>query len=144
LKLLFDASSIAEILAEQMEGAVDTLAEESTLDLAIYELGNMVWKESRSKKRAEDEASTLVGYVGQVLGVMDVQRVQLEDMQMIERNAVRLNVSFYDSSYLTIAMKGGRALVTEDEQLRRVAKETGVPCLSFKEAILIMRGGSQK
>ena len=50
MKYLFDAGSIAEILTQRREDAVNTLAGESTLDLAIYELGNVVWKESRLKK----------------------------------------------------------------------------------------------
>jgi predicted nucleic acid-binding protein len=133
LKYLFDASSITEILTKRMEDAVNTLAGESTLDLAIYELGNVVWKESRSKNRSEDETSTIVGYIEQVLGVMDIRRIQLGDMQEIERNAIKLALSFYDASYLTTAKTRERTLVTEDEQLHRAAKETGVPCLNVNE-----------
>jgi predicted nucleic acid-binding protein len=133
LKYLFDASSITEILTKQMEDAVNTLAGESTLDLAIYELGNVVWKECRYKNSSEDETSTIVGYIEQVLGVMDVRRIQLGDMQEIERNAVKLALSFYDASYLTTAKTRERTLVTEDELLHRAAKETGVPCLSVNE-----------
>jgi len=133
LKYLFDASSITEMLTEQMGDAVNTLAGESTLDLAIYEFGNVVWRESRSKKRTEEETATIVGYIEQVLGVMDVQRIQFGDMQEIERNAVKLALSFYDASYLTTAKTRERTLVTEDEQLHRAAKETGVPCLSVNE-----------
>ncbi|MGD0804578.1 MAG: type II toxin-antitoxin system VapC family toxin [Candidatus Bathyarchaeia archaeon] len=133
MKLLFDASSIAETLTQRREDAVNNLAGQTTLDLTIYELGNVVWKESRRRKRTEGETSTIMGYIEQVLGVMDVHRIQIGDMQMIERYAAKLNLSFYDSSYLTAAKALERTLVTEDEQLRRAAKEAGSPCLSANE-----------
>ncbi len=133
MKYLFDASSIAEIITQRRDDAVNTLAGESTLDLAIYELGNVVWKESRSKKRSEDETSTIVGFIEQVLGVMDVRRIQLSDIQKIERNAIKLALSFYDASYYTTARAGNRTLVTEDERLHRATKETGERCLYVNE-----------
>ena len=133
MKLLFDACSIAEIITQRGEDAVNTLAGESTLDLAIYELGNVVWKESRSKKRSEDETSVIVGFVEQVIGVMDVRRIRLSDIREIERNAIRLSLSFYDASYHSAAGAEGRTLVTEDEGLHRAAKETGAPCIYVRE-----------
>lgn len=131
--LLFDASSIAETLTQRREDAISNLTGQTTLDLAIYELGNVVWKESRRRKRTEDETLTIMGYVEQVLGVMDLHRTQIGDMRMIESNATKLNLSFYDSSYLTAAKTLNRTLVTEDEQLRRATKEAGASCLSANE-----------
>ena len=92
--------------AQRGEDAVNTLAGESTLDLAIYELGNVVWKESRSKKRSEDETLVIVGFVEQVIGVMDVRRIPLSVIKEIERNAIRFHLSFYDASYYSAARVG--------------------------------------
>ena len=133
MRLIFDASSIAETLIQRMEDAADTLAGESTLDLAIYEMGNVVWKESRRRKRTQEETSTIMGHLEQVLSVMNIQRTQISDMKTIMGNATKFNLSFYDSSYLTAAKTLEGTLVTEDEQLRRAAKEAGYPCLSANE-----------
>jgi len=133
LKFLFDASSIAGILSNARGVAVNILDEQSTLDLAIYELGNVLWKESRVNKRTESETSTLVGYMMQVLGVMEIQRVQIDDILDIESNAVKFAITFYDASYLTIAKKCNRILVTEDKQLQKVAKEAKVDCIRAEE-----------
>jgi len=133
LNLLFDASSIAGILSKKRGAAINILVEQSTLDLAIYELGNVLWKESRVNKRTESETSTLVGYIRQVLGVMEMQRVQLDDILDIELNAVKFALTFYDASYLTIAKKCNRILVTEDKQLQRASKEANIDCIRAEE-----------
>jgi predicted nucleic acid-binding protein len=89
--------------------------------------------ESRSKRWTEDKSSIIVGYAEKVLSVMDVERIQLGDMQAIQRNAVKLSISFYDSALLTYAKVMNRTLVTEDEQLARAAKVLKVVCLGVKE-----------
>jgi predicted nucleic acid-binding protein len=133
LRLIFDASSIAETLMQRMDDAADTLAGESTLDLAIYEMGNVVWKESKRKKRTQEETANIIGHLEQVLSIMNIQLIQINDMKTIIGNATKFNLSFYDSSYLTAAKTLEGTLVTEDEQLQRAAKEAGLPCLSANE-----------
>ena len=64
---------------------------------------------------------------------MDIQRIQLSEIQEIERNAIKLALSFYDASYYTKAKTCERTLVTEDERLHNAAKETGAPCLHANE-----------
>jgi predicted nucleic acid-binding protein len=136
LKLLFDAGSIAEMLKKRRGDAVDVLAGDSTLDLAVYELGNVVWKESRRRGGTEEETQTTASYVEQVLGVMELYRIQIGDVKEIERYALKQNLSFYDASYFAAAKKGGKTLVTEDEQLRQAAKEAKVLCLNVNEILV--------
>ena len=60
---------------------------------------------------------------------------QLDVSERLEvlRNAGRYGISYYDSSYLTSAIRLEATLVTEDMILRRAARECGVPTSSAGE-----------
>jgi predicted nucleic acid-binding protein len=112
---LFDASSIFEAIARNR---VEVL-EGYTLDLARYELLNVVWKKL-SKDGVEEEYPRLVKIIKRVLGLLRVITIDCSELDIL-KIARHLGITVYDASYVFYARKLDVALVTEDQRLRRAA-----------------------
>ena len=123
--LLFDASSILLLVRELGERAPDILLNSSTLSLAYYEVGNAVWKECFLLKRLDVEKATrLLAAVFAIMREMDVIGLGDEKFGVTVLDAAgRLNVTYYDASYLVAAQQHNRILVTDDEKLRTAAEK---------------------
>jgi predicted nucleic acid-binding protein len=91
------------------------------LDLTIYEIGNIIWKEY---KRGKIKHSVLVMKMFEEI-IRNMKKLSSnQEMLEIFDVAVKNNITFYDASYIYIARKHGLKLVTEDADL-----------LKFPEAI---------
>lgn len=135
MKLLLDANSI--ILLTQ-SGEVPVNGDEVkvfTTGIAAYELGNAVWKDLHVfKKLTEGEARVLLtAYHETLLRITVESQTELVERLSVLENADRYRLSFYDSSYLTAAIRLDATLVTEDKSLKRASKECGIPCSSARE-----------
>jgi len=118
-ELLFDASSIINMCGR---GMVDILVRGYTLDLALYEIGNAVWKHVYVFRRVSLENSlTVLDALVMVLGKM--KRLKVESPLEVLKLAVEEGLTFYDASYLYMALKNGMILVTDDAYLRKVARK---------------------
>ncbi len=111
MKLVFDASSIFEAI---LRGRVRVLGGSYTLDLAKYELGNVLWKRARE----DGEFIRLMGLIKRVLGVMEVTSLECRESEVLKL-AEECGITFYDASYAFLAMELGVPLVTEDGRLRK-------------------------
>lgn len=111
---IFDSSAIYNMICKGVSGPV---AEGATISLASYETGNIIWKEHNIHKRlGSSEAAELIDVVSSVIDNM--QKVSLRGMQSkIFEVAARLNISYYDASYVIAAKHSGGTLVTEDKKL---------------------------
>ena len=135
--LLFDASSILTLVRELRRDAADKLADEATISLAYYEVGNALWRECFLLKRiSQQEAENLLSEMYAIIGEMKVATLQGEN----EGNAIldaacKFNLTFYDSAYLTEADKSKSTLVTDDKKLVAMAQKAGVKTLTSREFI---------
>ena len=133
--LLFDASSILTLVRELRRDAADKLADEATISLAYYEVGNALWRECFLLKRiSQQEAENLLSEMYAIIGEMKVATLQGEN----EGNAIldaacKFNLTFYDSAYLAEADKSKSTLVTDDKKLAAMAQKAGVKTLTSKE-----------
>ena len=132
--LLFDASSILLLVRELGERAPDILLNSSTLSLAYYEVGNAVWKECFLLKRLDVEKATrLLAAVFAIMREMDVTGLGDEKFGVTVFDAAgRLNVTYYDASYLVAAQQHNRILVTDDEKLRTAAEKISLKTTKSK------------
>ena len=98
-------------------GMAGPIGEGATISLASYETGNIIWKEHNIHKRlGGPEATELVDVVNSVIDKM--QKVNLRGMQSkIFEAATKLNISYYDASYVIAASYSGGILITEDKKL---------------------------
>ncbi len=114
MKYLFDSSAIFRAIKENR---VEVLAENCTLEIARYELGNIVWKESAlHAKVSEQESKMMIKAITRTLSVMDVLEVTGSEEDILE-TATKLKITFYDASYAYSAKTKQLRLVTEDSRL---------------------------
>jgi predicted nucleic acid-binding protein len=115
MSFTFDSSSIFDAI---VRGGVRILVGGCTLDLARYELGNILWKRRMLiKDLGDDEYKRLVGIVKRVLGLMEVVSLDCREDDIAEL-ARDLDLTFYDASYVFLAKSRGVPLVTEDSIVR--------------------------
>ena len=114
MKYLLDTSTIAVLLARYKEKALDILKKCATLDLAFYELGNIIWKEYALFKRITlEEALSRASEAYTIIQTMKVYSItKPEEYREIMSTAVTLKITFYDSAFLTISKINNFKLVT--------------------------------
>ena len=134
---IFDASSILALTREFGEKVIDFLKGNVTVSLALYEMGNVLWKEcSLLKRLSVEEAVKTLDFVFSLDGVMRVLDVKSSRLgRCVLANAVKLNITYYDSVYLTVADEVKGVLVTDDTELARASRENGVKTLGSKEFV---------
>jgi len=116
--MLFDASSIVNLVKR---GVVKPLAGNATLDLAVYEAFNAVWKEHAVLGRIDGEtAGRLARILAGVFELMDLLSAA-GSAEAILGLAVDTGLTFYDAAYLYKAGERGYTLVTDDKRLLREA-----------------------
>jgi len=112
---LFDASALVNLVKK---GRVKPLARGATIELALYESLNAVWKEYRLLGRIDEEtALRFVDVISSVFSVIEMLSVKSLERGIFEL-AARDGLTVYDASYLYAAMKNGYTLVTDDRELR--------------------------
>lgn len=113
MKYLFDSSAIFSAL---LAGGAQPI-NNYTLDLARYELGNIIWKEFNLHKRLNNmQKEGLIRLVPRIMKDMTILNVEGREDEVLDV-ASRFKLSFYDASYVYCARKTGFALVTQDVKL---------------------------
>jgi predicted nucleic acid-binding protein len=113
---VFDASSIFTAVREKK---TDILKNSFSVVLARYEIGNVLWKETSIRKLyTAEEGKTLINFFDRVFSEMKLIHPELED---VYTTALRLQLSFYDASYVHAALKLKLPLVTEDKKIKEKA-----------------------
>jgi predicted nucleic acid-binding protein len=114
MKYLFDSSAIFRAIKENR---IEVLAESFTLDLARYELGNIIWKDcSLQAKISEQDAKLMAKATRRTLDIMGVLEIGGSEEEILE-TAMKLKITFYDASYVYFAKERGLQLITEDLRL---------------------------
>ncbi len=128
--MIFDASSIYALIRSRR---LAPLADGITLDLAIYELGNTLWKGVRRGILTEEGATRLMEIIQRIVNNLRIMRFDELKLEEAIKLATQTQLTFYDASYLYIAIKLDETLVTEDAKLREMAERTGVTVHSTSE-----------
>ncbi len=126
--MIFDASSIYRAIEVDL---LEKLVEGKTIDLAPYELGNVLWKEIRRKRISLDEGAKLLVFISKTISLMEVLKIGTEEEVL--RIAVESGLSYYDSSYLYASHLLDDILVSEDEKLLEAAAKKGINALRVEE-----------
>ncbi|MBX5321635.1 MAG: type II toxin-antitoxin system VapC family toxin [Candidatus Bathyarchaeota archaeon] len=128
MKYLFDSSAIFKAIKENK---IEVLVGNFTLELARYELGNVLWKSFVLEGKATSaEIKSLAKIVKQTLGVMNVLQIGCSEEEILEV-AGKAKITFYDAAYVYHAMAKNLTLVTEDSQLlKKVTPKISASTLS--------------
>lgn len=134
--MILDSSAIALILLTEKGDALEHLEGKDTLDLARYEIGNVIWKETALLGNIPpSEAITMVGYAARILGQMNLLGIETPgEASDTMRLAIEHGLTFYDAGYLHHAV-ADQPLVTEDDGLRRKAEEAGVEVITVAQLL---------
>lgn len=109
--MVFDSSAIYMAIGQ---GKTKQLGGQYTSMLAMFELGNIIWKESVLANRySQKEAVELFATCELVLEKMRILHPDPED---IYRLAARCRISFYDAAYASLAVKLKTPLATLDHK----------------------------
>jgi predicted nucleic acid-binding protein len=114
MKNVFDSSAVFRAIKENK---VEVLAENYTLDLARYELGNIIWKDhTLQAKISEQDAKSLIQVIRRTLCLMDVLTIDGSEQEILE-TSIQLKITFYDAAYVYFAKIKQARLITEDLRL---------------------------
>ena len=121
MKYLFDSSAVFRAIKENK---IELLTGNGTLELARYELGNILWKDYILQgKVSEQEAKLMTKAIKHTLTLMDVMGITGSEEEILE-TARQLKITFYDASYAYFAKMKELRLVTEDARLIKKTSAT--------------------
>jgi len=128
---MLDSSSLFESV---MEGNVEDKSGAYTLDLARYELGNIVWKKANLLKDISyQDSKKLMNVIINLLKAMKMVNLSGHENEVLNL-ANDESLSFYDAAYIEAAMRMGLVLVTEDRRILRVCERLGHPAATLAES----------
>jgi predicted nucleic acid-binding protein len=119
MRIILDSSAIFYFFKN---GDIKKISDCMTTSLAQYELGNILWKEYNLHKRiTAEELSKAISNIEELLSAIDTIDIKnrLDD---IVKTATKLNITFYDASYVFLCKDIGATLVTTDEKLIKKAR----------------------
>jgi len=131
MSYLFDSSSIFKAIKSN---TIEVLTGNYTLEIARYELGNILWKERSIFRRIDDdELEGLVRLVKKTLNLLKVLNIECHEEE-IAKLAKDLKITFYDASYTFHSKEMNLKLITEDKELKAKIKNQ-VKTLSLNEIV---------
>ena len=115
---IFDASAILNLLEE---GTLPDFSESATINLALYEIGNAVWKQVHLTKRLNQSQGEKIILSASLL----IEKMKYINIDVVNalKIAVKEGLTFYDASYLQIAYSTKSELITDDKKLRDKAEK---------------------
>lgn len=117
--MMFDASALLNII--KRENSFDILKNGFISDLTLYEVGNAIWKSVYRELLTEEEARKLLEIFGKIAKMLNVAVLEKEKMYNVLEISVKESITFYDASYIFLAIENGLDLVTDDKKLKNVA-----------------------
>ena len=125
--MIFDTSSIYRAVELN---CIEKLQGEKTLDLAAYELGNVIWKYVARNDISSGEGNKLIEILSGVLSLMNIIQVGLN------KNAYKIastnHISYYDAVYIHTALSLEEPIISEDEKLLEIARKYGIKSYTLK------------
>lgn len=106
--MIFDTSSIYKAIETNH---IDVLIEGKTLNLSLYELGNVIWKYVVRKKITVKEAEKLLAIIKKTIYLMEIVEIGLNSGVL--NIASKHNISYYDASYIQLALQEKDYLITQ-------------------------------
>lgn len=111
--MIFDASAILN-LARRND--LEKARQGKTSSLIFYEIGNSLWKEAKLLKRITLEEA--IFSINSIVNFIEQEMTTIRpDYDHALEIAIKNNITFYDASYISLAIKLNDILVTDDKSL---------------------------
>jgi predicted nucleic acid-binding protein len=111
---LFDASAIVNLIKK---GFMKAFIKGFSLNLALYETMNAIWKEHKFGKIDEKTALEYIEVLTMAFKLFEILSISAYEKEVFKL-AVKEELTIYDASYLFLAIKNKLILVTDDEKLK--------------------------
>ncbi|MFZ8849141.1 MAG: type II toxin-antitoxin system VapC family toxin [Thermoproteota archaeon] len=111
---LFDASAIVNLIKK---GFMKAFIKGFSLNLALYETMNAIWKEHKFGKIDEETALEYIEVLTMAFKLFEILSIGAYEKEVLKL-AVKEELTIYDASYLFLAIKNKLILVTDDEKLK--------------------------
>ena len=125
-----DASVIAKFILKEKnwENLISVLKGSSTLELAINESTNAIWKAFYRELISEKDATEKLRALILLMESIEVRKSLnfLEDGLKI---SIKHKIPIYDSLYIAFALKEGKELYTCDNMQYKVSLKEGIRCI---------------
>lgn len=137
MKFLLDASALIPLVTQSGKKLITeaTNADLWTTDLAIYESSNGLWKlatllKTLTLKEAQDISAVLTELTDKnLIKTTNFTSINLPDTIDV---AQKLQITFYDASYIAASQNMKATLATEDQKLLKAANKY-VKAISFSQ-----------
>lgn len=106
------------------------MSDVKTLDLAFYEIGNSMLKELRAKLITPESFEKVLPVLSEFSEMVQVRKFGELDAGRVSKVAKDAGLTFYDASYLTLALASKEALATNDALLKKKADGMGIRTLA--------------
>jgi predicted nucleic acid-binding protein len=120
---LLDASALYRVVKEPSCFS-RVLVDAAILDLTLYEVGNAALKMSR--RRLLRDYRGFVAAAARLAGLLEIVRVEPQDMSGIAVAAEETGLTFYDAAYVYYARRLRRLLITDDREILRSAPDVAL------------------
>lgn len=118
MEYLIDTSALYPLILKLREKFLVYADKMAVLDLTLYEVGNVLWKEYKRRKIKNLENITIL--FQEMLA--SLRRLTINDLGGVLRMAVEKDLTFYDAAYVYAAEKLNIKLITEDIELLEKSK----------------------
>ncbi|NPA99931.1 MAG: type II toxin-antitoxin system VapC family toxin [Crenarchaeota archaeon] len=136
MRYVFDASAIINLLRKNV---LSPFLHGATLDLALYETLNALWKEYKLLKKIDEETlNDFVNILCKIFKILELYSIRGFERQILDI-ACKEKITIYDAAYLVLAISKNAILITDDGELARVA-ERYVRVLSSEDLRRIVSG----
>lgn len=130
MSYLFDSSSIFIAFKSDKE---DLLLDNYTINLAIYELGNILWKETHVfQSMTMKDALDILDMLSEILSTMKIIEINSLKGEILKL-AIKSGLTYYDASYAYVAKNKNLVLVTEDKKLRNALSRYAIKIMSLNQ-----------
>lgn len=115
-KYLFDTSALYPFIMELLKGKIsfDFLSNVYILDLTVYEIGNVLWKDNKISNKIKDPVETMENFLNIIKKFNLISKI---DYVKVLKIAIERDLTFYDSAYVYVAEENNLTLITYDEEL---------------------------
>jgi len=139
---IIDASVYAPLIVIYGRDLIEKLRkiEFIILDLTVYESCNAFWKEHmKFHKISRDEALIACKVVKALTRYMILYKVIDLNIEEAMKIAIENNITFYDSSYIALALKLKSPIISEDRDIISTAPKYGVEVVRLNQIINILK-----
>ena len=132
--IVVDSSVLAAFIRKEpgWERLVDYVKNSVSMDLAVKEVSNAIWKDYAVRKLIDYEtALALFKIMSQLVGVNVVLEPEEKYIEEAFKIALKTDITVYDALYIALAKSKNLSLLTLDVKQRKTAEATGVKTVSI-------------